>query len=60
MSSKCAYASLQLRDKYERLVTKVGHLETRLSHLAASNTDLSCRLVQSEEERLKVLNKHGL
>uniref|UniRef100_A0A3Q0RGQ4 Coiled-coil domain containing 78 n=1 Tax=Amphilophus citrinellus TaxID=61819 RepID=A0A3Q0RGQ4_AMPCI len=46
--------NLQLRDKYERLFTKVGHLETRLSHLATSNTDLSHRLVQSEEERLKI------
>ncbi|XP_005448307.1 coiled-coil domain-containing protein 78 isoform X3 [Oreochromis niloticus] len=46
--------NLQWRGKYERVLTKVGHLETRLSHLASSNTDLSCRLVQSEEERLKI------
>uniref|UniRef100_A0A3Q4I935 Coiled-coil domain containing 78 n=1 Tax=Neolamprologus brichardi TaxID=32507 RepID=A0A3Q4I935_NEOBR len=46
--------NLQWRGKYERALTKVGYLETRLSHLASSNTDLSCRLVQSEEERLKI------
>ena len=45
---------MQLRDKNERLFTKVGYLESRLGHLASSNTDLSCRLVQSEEDKLKV------
>uniref|UniRef100_A0A3B4T6F8 Coiled-coil domain containing 78 n=1 Tax=Seriola dumerili TaxID=41447 RepID=A0A3B4T6F8_SERDU len=44
----------QLRDKNERLFTKVGYLESRLGHLASSNTDLSCRLVQSEEQKLKI------
>ncbi|XP_069374185.1 coiled-coil domain-containing protein 78 [Paralichthys olivaceus] len=46
--------TLQLRDKNERLFAKVGYLESRLGHLAGSNTDLSCRLVQSEEEKLKI------
>ncbi|XP_059181200.1 LOW QUALITY PROTEIN: coiled-coil domain-containing protein 78 [Centropristis striata] len=46
--------NLQLHDKNERLFTKVGYLESRLGHLASSNTDLSCRLVQSEEEKLKI------
>ncbi|XP_022046535.1 coiled-coil domain-containing protein 78 isoform X1 [Acanthochromis polyacanthus] len=46
--------NLHLRDNNERLFTKVGYLESRLGHLASSNTDLSCRLVQSEEERLKI------
>ncbi|XP_069547376.1 coiled-coil domain-containing protein 78 [Brachyistius frenatus] len=46
--------NLQIRDKNERLFTKVGYLESRLGHLASSNTDLSCRLIQSEEERLKM------
>uniref|UniRef100_A0A3Q1BDT0 DUF4472 domain-containing protein n=1 Tax=Amphiprion ocellaris TaxID=80972 RepID=A0A3Q1BDT0_AMPOC len=46
--------NLHLRDNNERLFTKVGYLESRLAHLASSNTDLSCRLVQSEEERLKI------
>ncbi|XP_049916432.1 LOW QUALITY PROTEIN: coiled-coil domain-containing protein 78 [Epinephelus moara] len=46
--------NLQLRDKNDRLLTKVGYLESRLGHLASSNTDLSCRLVQSEEDKLKI------
>ncbi|XP_008294878.1 coiled-coil domain-containing protein 78 [Stegastes partitus] len=45
--------NLHLFDKNKRLFTKVGYLESRLGHLASSSTDLSCRLVQSEEERLK-------
>ncbi|CAK6964176.1 coiled-coil domain-containing protein 78 [Scomber scombrus] len=44
----------QLHGKNEQLFTKVCYLENRLGHLASSNTDLSCRLVQSEEERLKI------
>ncbi|XP_047465525.1 coiled-coil domain-containing protein 78 [Mugil cephalus] len=46
--------NLKLCDKNEQLFTKVGYLETRLGHLASSNTDLSFRLVQSEEKRLKI------
>ncbi|XP_054454646.1 LOW QUALITY PROTEIN: coiled-coil domain-containing protein 78 [Anoplopoma fimbria] len=46
--------NLQLLDKNERIFTKVGYLESRLGHLASSNTDLSCRLVRSEEEKLKI------
>uniref|UniRef100_A0A671WN91 Coiled-coil domain containing 78 n=1 Tax=Sparus aurata TaxID=8175 RepID=A0A671WN91_SPAAU len=46
--------NLQLRDKTEHLFTKVGYLESRLGQLASSSTDLSCRLVQSEEEKLKI------
>ncbi|XP_068439835.1 LOW QUALITY PROTEIN: coiled-coil domain-containing protein 78 [Clinocottus analis] len=46
--------NVQLRDKNERLFTKVGYLESRLGHLASSNTDMSCRLVQSEEGKLKL------
>ncbi|XP_041670777.1 coiled-coil domain-containing protein 78 isoform X2 [Cheilinus undulatus] len=46
--------NMQLRDKIERLSTKVGHLESRLGYLANSNTDLSSRLVQSEEDKLKI------
>lgn len=56
VSSRISSPQLQLRDKNERLFIKVGYLESRLGHLASSNTDLSCRLVQSEEERLKVEN----
>ncbi|KAF3853473.1 hypothetical protein F7725_014161, partial [Dissostichus mawsoni] len=43
----------QLREN-ERLFTKVGYLECRLGYLASSNTDLSCRLIQSEEDKLKI------
>uniref|UniRef100_A0A3Q3IEY4 DUF4472 domain-containing protein n=1 Tax=Monopterus albus TaxID=43700 RepID=A0A3Q3IEY4_MONAL len=46
--------NLQLRVKNERLFTKVAYLENRMGHLANSNADLSCRLVQSEEEKLKI------
>ncbi|XP_070708403.1 coiled-coil domain-containing protein 78 [Pempheris klunzingeri] len=46
--------NLQLRDKSERLFTKVGYLEGRLGHLSSSSTDLSCRLVHSEEDKLKI------
>uniref|UniRef100_A0A3Q3MEM1 Coiled-coil domain containing 78 n=1 Tax=Labrus bergylta TaxID=56723 RepID=A0A3Q3MEM1_9LABR len=45
---------IQLQDKNERLFTKVGYLESRLGYLANSNTDLSGRLVQSEEDKLKI------
>ncbi|KAM9837969.1 coiled-coil domain-containing protein 78 [Aulostomus maculatus] len=45
---------MQLRDKNERLLIKVGHLEGRLTHIASSNTDLSSRLVQSEEGKLRI------
>ncbi|XP_065805556.1 coiled-coil domain-containing protein 78 [Labrus bergylta] len=46
--------NIQLQDKNERLFTKVGYLESRLGYLANSNTDLSGRLVQSEEDKLKI------
>lgn len=47
-------SQLQLRDQAERLFTKVGYLESRLGHLTTSSTDVSHRLVRSEEEKLKV------
>ncbi|XP_076616761.1 coiled-coil domain-containing protein 78 [Chaetodon auriga] len=46
--------NLQLHDRNERLFLKVGYLEGRLGHLASSSTHLSCRLVQSEEDKLKI------
>ncbi|KAG7507200.1 hypothetical protein JOB18_027036 [Solea senegalensis] len=46
--------NLQLYDRNERLFAKVGYLEGRLGHLASSNTDLSCRLVHSQEDKLKI------
>ncbi|XP_074519913.1 coiled-coil domain-containing protein 78 [Halichoeres trimaculatus] len=46
--------NLQLRDKNERLLIKVGYLESRLGHLTSSHADLSGRLVRSEEDNLKI------
>ncbi|XP_034564170.1 coiled-coil domain-containing protein 78 [Notolabrus celidotus] len=46
--------NLKLRDKSERLLIKVGYLESRVGHLTSSNADLSSRLVQSGEDNLKV------
>ncbi|KAM3592433.1 uncharacterized protein V6R79_018643 [Siganus canaliculatus] len=46
--------NLQLRVSTEQLSIKVSFLESRLSHLTSSSTDLSCRLVQSQEEKLKI------
>ncbi|XP_076007829.1 coiled-coil domain-containing protein 78 [Genypterus blacodes] len=46
--------NLQLREKNESLLTKVGYLESKLSQLASSKTDLSCCLVQSQEDKLKI------
>lgn len=46
--------SLQPQDKNEQLSIKVDYLENKVTHLSTSNTDLSSRLVHSEEEKLKV------
>uniref|UniRef100_A0A672G1C7 Coiled-coil domain containing 78 n=1 Tax=Salarias fasciatus TaxID=181472 RepID=A0A672G1C7_SALFA len=46
--------NLNLHEKHEQLFRRVEYLERRLGQLASSNTDLSCRLVQSEEDRLKL------
>ncbi|CAB1312281.1 unnamed protein product [Coregonus sp. 'balchen'] len=46
--------NVQLRDKNESLFTKLGYLESRLGYLAGSKTDLSSKLVSSEEEKLKI------
>ncbi|XP_077407493.1 coiled-coil domain-containing protein 78 isoform X2 [Vanacampus margaritifer] len=41
-------------EKNEQLSIKVDYLEKRVAHLSTSNADLSSRLVQSEEEKLKI------
>ncbi|XP_077359080.1 coiled-coil domain-containing protein 78 isoform X2 [Festucalex cinctus] len=41
-------------EKNEQLSIKVDYLEKRVAHLSTSNTDLSSRLVHSEEEKLKI------
>uniref|UniRef100_W5M5T3 Coiled-coil domain containing 78 n=1 Tax=Lepisosteus oculatus TaxID=7918 RepID=W5M5T3_LEPOC len=46
--------NIQLRDKNERLFSKLGDLQDKLGQLAGSKTDLSSKLVFSEEEKLKV------
>ncbi|MBN3301855.1 CCD78 protein, partial [Amia calva] len=45
---------VQLRDKNERLYSKLGDLQGKLGRLAGSKTDLSSKLVFSEEEKLKI------
>ncbi|XP_061088907.1 coiled-coil domain-containing protein 78 isoform X2 [Conger conger] len=46
--------NVQLRDKNERLFNRLGGLQTKLGQLAGSKTDLSSKLVISEEEKLKM------
>ncbi|XP_020780015.2 coiled-coil domain-containing protein 78 [Boleophthalmus pectinirostris] len=46
--------NIELCDKNEHLSTKVGLLESRLSRLTISNSELSSMLVHSEEEKLKL------
>ena len=47
-------SQVQLRDKNEQLFSKLGSLQGKLGTLGASRTDLSSKLVLSEEEKLKV------
>ncbi|XP_072311927.1 coiled-coil domain-containing protein 78 [Eucyclogobius newberryi] len=44
---------MEMCDKNEHLFTKLGLLESRLSRLTISNSELSSMLVQSEEEKLR-------
>ncbi|XP_067859476.1 coiled-coil domain-containing protein 78 isoform X2 [Heptranchias perlo] len=46
--------NVQLRDKNERLYTKLGELQGKLGQMAGSKSDLSSKLVFSEEEKLKI------
>ncbi|XP_062444716.1 coiled-coil domain-containing protein 78 [Rhea pennata] len=46
--------SVQLQDRNERLYMKLGDMQERMGKLAGSKTDLSARLVFSEEEKLKI------
>ncbi|XP_019633836.1 PREDICTED: coiled-coil domain-containing protein 78-like [Branchiostoma belcheri] len=46
--------NLQLRDKNERLYQKVEQLQSKLNQMAGSRTDLSSKLIFSEEEKLQV------
>uniref|UniRef100_A0A8D0H1Z0 Coiled-coil domain containing 78 n=1 Tax=Sphenodon punctatus TaxID=8508 RepID=A0A8D0H1Z0_SPHPU len=46
--------NVQLQDRNERLYEKLGELQERMTKLAGSKTDLSSKLVFSEEEKLKI------
>ncbi|KAG9349900.1 hypothetical protein JZ751_026253 [Albula glossodonta] len=46
--------NVQLRDKNERLFNRLGSLQSKMGQLAGSKTDLSSKLVISEEEKLKM------
>ncbi|XP_067407182.1 coiled-coil domain-containing protein 78 [Emydura macquarii macquarii] len=46
--------NVQLQDRNERLYAKLGELQERMGKLAGSKTDLSSRLIFSEEEKLKI------
>uniref|UniRef100_A0A8C3HPY8 DUF4472 domain-containing protein n=1 Tax=Chrysemys picta bellii TaxID=8478 RepID=A0A8C3HPY8_CHRPI len=46
--------NVQLQDRNERLYTKLEELQEKMGKLAGSKTDLSSRLVFSEEEKLKI------
>ncbi|CAI9570929.1 unnamed protein product [Staurois parvus] len=46
--------NIQLLDRNERLYAKLNELQEKMGKLAGSKTDLSSRLVLSEEEKLKI------
>ncbi|XP_072916398.1 coiled-coil domain-containing protein 78 isoform X2 [Hemitrygon akajei] len=46
--------NVHLRDKNERLYSKLGELQGKMGQLAGSKTDLSSKLIFSEEEKLKI------
>ncbi|KAM9305190.1 coiled-coil domain-containing protein 78 [Gastrophryne carolinensis] len=46
--------NIQLQDRNERLYAKLNELQEKMGKLAGSKTDLSSRLVFSEEEKLKI------
>ncbi|XP_034638877.1 coiled-coil domain-containing protein 78 isoform X7 [Trachemys scripta elegans] len=52
--------NVQLQDRNERLYTKLEELQEKMGKLAGSKTDLSSRLVFSEEEKLKVAKNEEL
>ena len=49
---------LHLRDKNERLYSKLESLQTKLNDIAVSKRDISSNYVLSEEEKLKVCPLH--
>ncbi|XP_008119243.1 coiled-coil domain-containing protein 78 isoform X2 [Anolis carolinensis] len=51
---RLANENVQLQDRNERLYSKIGELQEKMGGLAGSKTDLSSRLIHSEEEKLKI------
>ena len=48
---------LQLQDKNEQLYTRLEDMQTRYSELMNSKTQLSSKLISSEEEKLQVRHR---
>ncbi|XP_072125658.1 coiled-coil domain-containing protein 78 isoform X3 [Mobula birostris] len=48
------FVEVHLHDKNERLYSKLGELQGKMGQLAGSKTDLSSKLIFSEEEKLKI------
>ncbi|XP_034987336.1 coiled-coil domain-containing protein 78 isoform X2 [Zootoca vivipara] len=46
--------NVQLQDRNERLYAKIGELQEKMGQVSGSKTDLSSRLLHSEEEKLKI------
>lgn len=53
------FIQAQLRERNEALFSKLGSVHNKLGQQAASKSDLSVKLVQCEEEKLKVYLTHG-
>nr|XP_060642240.1 coiled-coil domain-containing protein 78 [Anolis sagrei ordinatus] len=51
---RLANENVQLQDRNERLYSKIGELQEKMGGLAGSKTNLSARLIHSEEEKLKI------
>ncbi|XP_062999335.1 coiled-coil domain-containing protein 78 [Elgaria multicarinata webbii] len=46
--------NVQLLDRNERIYGKLGELQEKMGQMAGSKSDLSSRLIHSEEEKLKI------
>ncbi|XP_077981514.1 uncharacterized protein LOC144436568 isoform X2 [Glandiceps talaboti] len=51
---KLALENIQLKDKNERLLSKLEALQSKFGDIAEDKTNLSSKLIMSEEEKLKV------
>lgn len=50
----------QLQEKNEQLYTRLEEMQTRYSELMNSKTQLSSKLISSEEEKLQVRDRYRL